>query len=77
MQLVIQVALISAVITSIGFMIGFVQWRRDLQVKLGQIRETPLGGGLRVSTLPRVDPAEIARPAIALSLRARSTLTPV
>jgi hypothetical protein len=33
-------ALISAIVTIIGLAIGFVQWRRDVQIKLGQIRES-------------------------------------
>ena len=39
MQPAILGILVSAAITCIGLIIGYIQWRRDVQIKLGQIRE--------------------------------------
>jgi hypothetical protein len=36
----ITAAIISAFLTAMGLLFGYIQWRRDVKIKLGQIRET-------------------------------------
>ncbi len=40
MEPILLAAIISALVTAIGLLFGYSQWRRDVQIKLGQLRET-------------------------------------
>jgi hypothetical protein len=40
MQPTLIAIFVSSTVTIIGLLVGYTQWRRDIQIKLGQIRET-------------------------------------
>lgn len=40
MEPTVVAVIISAVVTAFGLLVGYIQWRRDVKIKMGQIRET-------------------------------------